>query len=920
MPLSSLYRSDARPLFRFLTRSLLGVLAVAGAASAAPVEAPSSRDLGIVKVGQSVTAAVELRNSGNGEVVLRVQVSGDAFTAGVDTVRLAGGATAAIEVAFLAAEVGRHEGTLTLQMDKLFGSETLTVALSATAERPRLWLDPAPDQGLAMGSTPVGSSVRRPLQVANRGRVTLTVDSLSIAGGDGALALEDGQGFDLAPGASQTVTIEFSPRRGGAHAGELILRSPDLEPPVTSVPVQAQGLAPALAVSPLPEVGVEFGLVEVGQSRIARVALLNRGLADLALQNVEVSGGGFATTSADSLPPIAPGERRDLAVTYAPRYEGPAAGLLRLVTDDPATPVIEMPLRGSARISPPHVEILNPATITFGGVPIGRTSREHLLLWNRGGSPITVPLQLRGGQGEFELQSSSVLLQPGQSDKVELGFSPKEVGVRGADLAVTTEAGTSDYHLQGTGKYLQLNPSTWDFDRVPVGESSSAVVDLANIGNADFTISRIASTSDDFTVYTQVAPDNKFVLPANSLRTLPLNITFAPSARGLSSATLRVEGFWEEGTETFDILLNGTGVAAEIELHPQGPIDFGYVVLGETQVRTLVATNTGDTALRVETNPLTREARAEPASFALEPGEATQLQVSFTPAALGDRFGQILLVSNDVRDKAQAIKIVGKGALESIDLTRVTRVQVSRKSKVERLPVGWNNTPVVLHDGTKIDLIFDLPDSLRQALVGRRVVIEWVQLDDNYDPRGGSTQTEMQIYGDSEGSVLAESLNLRLKENGTKRVRLRVTTRSYPDAPPQTISQVFEAGGWKWEFEAKPLISFLTVRPGRTYTDANGNRVEGETERLIGLPGIAFAGWHNSENPSVSGVHFTAIGNVLEALSTENAIAVSLGVAVSLYKDRFLIGFGYDIYDSRPRAKRKGTQDYIMTFKYSGLF
>ncbi|HCV24273.1 MAG TPA: hypothetical protein DGN59_12515, partial [Candidatus Latescibacteria bacterium] len=145
-------------------------------------------------------------------------------------------------------------------------------------------------------------------------------------------------------------------------------------------------------------------------------------------------------------------------------------------------------------------------------------------------------------------------------------------------------------------------------------------------------------------------------------------------------------------------------------------------------------------------------------------------------------------------------------------------------------------------------------------------------------------------------------------------------TRSYPDAPPQTISQIFEAGGWKFEFEAKPLVSFLTIRPGRDYTNKDGNRVKGETERLIGLPGIAFAGWHNAENPSISGAHLTATGNVLEALSTTNAIAVSLGVAVSLYKDRLLFGFGYDIYDSRPRAKRKGTQDYIFTFKYSALF
>lgn len=913
-------RPDAPSLHHLLTLSFLVILGGTATVAAAALEVPASRDLGIVKVGPRVLVGVPLHNPDNNDVAVRVSVVGEGFSGAGDTVLLPGRARAEAAVVFQAPAVGRYEGTLTLQVDKLFGTETHTVDLSATAERPRLWLDATAEQGLTMGSTPLGTSVRRSLEIANRGQVSLVLDSLSIRGGDGALTVVEGFVSELAAGETRTVTVQFAPRHGGAHAGELLFRSTDLQPPIVVVPVQAQGLAPALALSPLPEVGVEFGLVEVGRSQVERVTLINRGLAALELQAVEVTGGGFSAAATDSLVPIGPGERRDLNVTFAPRYEGPAAGVLRLVSADPASPEVEMPLQGSARISPSLVEILNPTTITFGSVPIGRTSREHLLLWNRGGSPVTVGLQLQGSLGEFQLQSSSVLLQPGQSDKVELAFSPGEVGNRDAELAVTTESGTHSYRLQGTGKYLQLSPSTWDFDRVPVGESSSAVVDLANLGNADFTVSRIISTGDDFTVYTQVSPDNKYVMPANSLRTLPLNLTFAPTARGLSSATLRVEGFWEEGTEHFEILLNGTGVAAEIELHPSGPIDFGHVVLGETQARALVATNTGDTALRVDTNPLTKEVRVDPAAFALEPGESTQLQVYFTPAALGDRFGQVLLVSNDVRDKAQPVKIVGKGALESIDLTRITRVQASRKSVIQRQPVDWNNTPVVLLDGTKIDLVFDLPDSLRRALVGRRIAVEWVQLDDNYDPKGGSKQIEVQIYGDSEGSVLAENFNLRLKEDGIRRVRLRITTHSYPGAPPQTISQIFEAGGWKWEFEAKPLVSFLTVRPGRTYTDSDGKRVVGKTERLIGLPGIAFVGWHNSENPSVSGVHFTAIGNVLEALSSGNAIAVSLGVAVSLYKDRLLIGFGYDIYDSRPKAKRKGTQDYVMTFKYSGLF
>ena len=104
-------------------------------------------------------------------------------------------------------------------------------------------------------------------------------------------------------------------------------------------------------------------------------------------------------------------------------------------------------------------------------------------------------------------------------------------------------------------------------------------------------------------------------------------------------------------------------------------------------------------------------------------------------------------------------------------------------------------------------------------------------------------------------------------------------------------------------------MSFLTIRPGRNYEDADGNRVKGKTERLIGLPGIAFAGWHNVDNPSISGIHFTAIGNVLEALSTENSLAVSLGLAVSFYKDQFLSASAgmYMTHAPKPNAKDRKT-------------
>lgn len=878
---------------------------------------PEALDFGAVKPGVVARRDLSVRNTSSDEIEVRLKLSGAGFSLAADTVHVGASATRLLPIEFSAADTGMYSGQLELQIPQLFGSQRVAVALSAAGQHPRLTIRPSPELGVDAGPTPVGTPVDRTVGLANAGHVELALDSVAIHPAQGPFSISSASPARLLPGARTEIEVRFDPRAGGVFAARLVIHSADLPGSTLVVPVTGEGLAPRLALSPRPEVGIDFEAVEVGTTSRRVLSLLNQGRSDLEL-SLQVTEETFAT--AGSTLTIEPGGRRDVDVSFRPRYEGPARAALLVSSNEPGRKQVEMPITGLAQVTPPRVEILNRTPIHFGSVPVGKPAREHLLLWNRGGSPFTVRMELDRVSQEFELESPAVLLQPGESAKVELTFRPGEIGYREAVLSVDTESGRSQFVLHGTGKFLQLSPSTYDFGRVPVGESSSGVIDLVNIGNADFTINRLHSTSDDYTVYTQVSADSKFLLSANNLRSLPVNVTFAPSARGVSSATLRLEGFWEEGTENMEVLLNGIGVAAEIELHPSGSLDFGYVVLGEAEQRPLVATNTGDTALQVEANPLTSEASVEPKAFALDPGQSITLKVRFSPDALGERFGQILLISNDVRDKAQAIKVKGQGTLESIDLAPIATVTASRGSGIQPLRVPWNNTPLVVHDGTKIDLRLQIPDSLRQALVGRRVDVEWVQLDGNYDPKGGAKQTKVQIYDDSEGSVLAEDLNLRLSDDGIKRVRLRLTTRSYPDAPPQSISQIIEAGGWKWEFEARPLVSFLTIRPGRDWTDKDGKEQKGETERLIGLPGLAFAGWHNAEHPAVSGVHLTATGNVLEALSTGNSIAVSLGVAVSLYKDKFLLGFGWDIYDSRPTAKRRGSQDYIFTFKYSGLF
>ncbi len=914
-------RQTLYSVFRRIGRSsfflLLALLILPAVLLAQPLAIdPDELDLGVVGVGVEARASVSIENLQDDALEVTVGISGAGFGAVPDTLRLDGKSSVSVEVRFSAIAAGEYVGELTLQVAALFKDERLVVPLQAVAVIPTLVLLPA--EGLDFGAVPVGQVATAAVIVKNTGIVPVMAGQMEVGDLRGPFSVEGDVGPWPAPGGETRIDIAFAPTRAGPVATEFAVTSPDFGD--WAIPLRGSGLVPQAAFSPLPQVGLDFGIVEVGQRLTRRVTVLNQGQAELHIENVAIEGAAFALGVGDSSATIAPEGRLDLSAAFVPQSEGDRSGVLRLSTSDPQAATVAIPLAGRGQISPPRIEIIS-GDIDFGSVPIGGTACGHLLLWNRGGQPSVVEVAVAADEGvEFGLEQHSILVQPRASAQVALSFSPKESGARQAILHVEAEAGRQTMRLQGVGQFFALSPATVDFGRVAVGESSSRVVEIANVGNADFEIHQIRSTSTEFTVHTPIDADSKFLLPAHSQRTLPLHVSFSPSARGAISGTLRLDGLGANEIMALDILLKGNGVAAEIELNPAGVVDFGYVVLGEQTERTLVATNVGDTVLQVEAHPQSKEAHVESAQFALAPGESARLTLFFTPDALGERRGRVLLVSNDVKDRARPLEYKGHGVLADIHLAQIVEVLVSRGEKTKPLAVGWNNVPVVQKDGTKVDVAFAIPDSLRQALIGREMVVEWTRLDENYAPKGSTQKKKVTIYESSGGRVLAEDLNLQLSEEDKRRVRLKITTHSYPGAPPQSVSQLLEAGGWKWEFEAKPLVSFLTIRPGRAYTDADGNAVPGQTERLIGLPGLAFAGWHNVDNPSISGIHFTAIGNVLEALSTGNSLAISLGVAVSFYKDQFLFGFGWDIYDSRPQAKKKGSQDYIMTFKYSGLF
>ena len=896
---------------------LLALLCLTARLHAQPLAvAPDVLDLGEVGVGFEANASVDLENLQDEALRVIVGISGKGFATKADTLRLEARGVSRVDVRFSAAVAGRYVGELTLRVVSLFTGQNLFVPLEAVVVPTKVVI--LPTGGLDFGAIPVGKAAVAAVIVKNTGTTPVAAGPMKIAHLQGPFRVEGGVGPWPAPGGETRIDVSFAPTRAGTVATEMVVSTADIGD--WSIPLRGSGLAPRAVFSPHPQVGLDFGVVEVGRRLMRHVTVLNQGPVALHVRGANIEGADFVLGAVDSPATLAPQGRLDFSATFAPENTGAQSGVLRVHTSDPEAVEVAIPLMGRGHVSPPHIEVIS-GDIDFGSVPVGETSRDHLILWNRGGLPGVAEVSVVADEGvEFDFAQPSVLVQPGASAQLALSFLPREAGTHEGVLHVAADSGRQTVRLRGVGRFFSLSPETVDFGSVAVGESSPRVIELTNVGNADLEIHRLRLTSAEFSVHSPIDAGSKFLLPAHSQRALPLHLAFSPSARGAVSGTLRCDALGANERITLDVLLKGNGVGAEIELNPAGVVDFGYAVLGEDVERTLVATNVGDTVLQVEAHPQSKEARVDPAQFALDPGASVSLRLQFSPDAMGERQGSVWLVSNDFKDRARPLEFKGRGVLGDIDLAQIVEVLVSRNDEARLLAVGWNNAPLVQKDGTKVDVVFTISDSLKRALIGREIVVEWTRLDEDYAPKGGTRRKTVTIYESSGSRVLTEDLNLQLSEKDNRRVRLKITTRSYPGAEPQSISQLLEAGGWKWEFEARPLVSFLTIRPGREYTDADGNTVQGRTERLIGLPGLAFAGWHNVDNPLISGIHLTAIGNVLESLSTENSLAISLGVAVSVYKDQFLFGFGWDIYDNRPLARRQGSQDYIMTFKYSGLF
>jgi hypothetical protein len=189
---------------------------------------------------------------------------------------------------------------------------------------------------------------------ANGGGGRCTITSMEfVAGSDAAFSIEAPADLVLDPWEVASVKVWFRPARGGGQAAGTIRVAFDGETSGTiDVPVSGFANAPTLCVTPG---HLDFGPTQVAaQSSVQLTACGSRAVTVTAVDWLTPDPELSVVTALPFPLLLAPGESRAVEIGYAPADAVGDTAVLRVASDDPGRPTVEVRVTGGAQVVPPE--------------------------------------------------------------------------------------------------------------------------------------------------------------------------------------------------------------------------------------------------------------------------------------------------------------------------------------------------------------------------------------------------------------------------------------------------------------------------------------------------------------------------------------------------------------------------------------
>jgi hypothetical protein len=350
-------------------------------------------------------------------------------------------------------------------------------------------LEVAPDP-VAFGQQFVGHQAEMEVTLRNIGGEVLNVSAAGLEDGSGPFTLDSGGASEwtLLPAEEAVLTARYLPGAPGSHQDVLVVQSDDPDSPLRVDVLGSAVLPPGLEIVPP---ALDFGEVQLGEVSSAYFTLNNNGGSDLVVSRIDLLAGSSTAFSVlqSALLPIPVGDSARVDVIYVPADPvGADSGTVRLTTNDPAAPEVDVDISGVG--TDPRVEV-TPASVDFGSIYLGfETGPATVTIRNTGVGSLSVTAVGIGvgSNPDFELRNTPALpaaLAPRESLGIDLYFTPLASGLRsGAVQVLNSDRDSPLVSVPITGTGTNCPPGFWDINGDP-GDGCEYACDLTNGGVED---------------------------------------------------------------------------------------------------------------------------------------------------------------------------------------------------------------------------------------------------------------------------------------------------------------------------------------------------------------------------------------------------------------------------------------------------
>ena len=496
---------------------------------------------------------------------------------------------------------------------------------------------------LDFGSVSAGTSQTLTITAKNTESQPVTINSVAVTTKYFALT-SPSLPATVAAGDTVTLSLTFTPNVIGTFNATVSV-STDATNAVTNITVTGTGTGGGqLAFS---GASGNFGSVNVGGQQSQTVTLTNNGATTVNIAQAAISGPGFQMSGLSTPLTLTSSQSTTFTISFAPTTTGGASGTVSIASDA-TNPVLKMGLTGTGVLA--GVLGANPASLSFGTVPVGTKQTLSETLTNTGGSSITISQAVVAGSG-FSIGglTAPMTLAAGQSASFNASFQPGASGADSGSITITSNATNSvlTINLSGSGAQagpITSNPASLNFGSVAVGVKQTLSATVTNTGGSSVTISQVAvSGGPGFSTSGLTAP-----LTLTGGQSASFTVSFQPTAPGAVTGNVIITS--DGSNPTLNIPLSGTGASSGPITANPASLTFGNVQVGVNKTISETVTNAGGSSVTISQIAISGgsgfSVSGITAPVTLAGGQSATFNASFQPSATGAVSGNLTITSN----------------------------------------------------------------------------------------------------------------------------------------------------------------------------------------------------------------------------------------------------------------------------------